>query len=1114
MNYKDLGRLYLEHPLYEQIKTRLSETGRGNITLEGLSGSSKALLLSSLFGALPTTHFVVFPEKEDAAYFYNDLVSLLGEELVFFFPSSYKRSIQYGQTDSSNIVLRTEVMNHLASGKRKCVVVTYPESVMEKVVSKLTLKKNTLKIRTGDSLGIDFLEEVLEEYNFSRVDFVYEPGQYSIRGSIFDIFSYSADKPYRLDFFGDDVESIRSFNIDDQLSVSILKEVSVIPNIQDITLEKTSENITEFIPPSTLVWIQDALFTIDRINSIYNASWTGEDGKASHSKRDLAITGSHFENALDNFRVLEFSSQAHFKADIKFSFSTVPQPALNKNFELLAEKLTNNSKSEIRNLIVSESESQINRLRDIFSELKPDIEFSTMIISLHQGFTDNDLGLAIFTDHQIFDRYHKFRIRGAFNRKESITIKEITGLNPGDFVVHIDHGIGRFGGLEKINVNGKTQEAIKLVYKDNDILYVGIHALHRISKYKGKDSAPPRIYKLGSAAWQKVKSNTKRKVKDIAKDLILLYAKRMTLDGFPYSADSFLQRELEASFIYEDTPDQLTATKLVKEDMEKGHPMDRLICGDVGFGKTEIAVRAAFKAATDNKQVAILVPTTILALQHYQTFTDRLKEFPVTIDYLSRHRKTADQRKIISRLKEGDLDIIIGTHKLVGKDIRFRDLGLLIIDEEQKFGVAVKEKIKSLRADVDTLTLTATPIPRTLQFSLMGARDLSIINTPPPNRMPIITELHGFNEDIIKEGIEYELNRNGQVFFIHNRVDSILELQAIIKRILPNIKTAVVHGQMEGTSIENIMFDFINGDYDVLIATTIIESGLDIPNANTIFINNAHHFGLSELHQLRGRVGRSNKKAFCYLLAPPVSVMTQEARRRIRAIEEFSDLGSGFNIAMQDLDIRGAGNLLGGEQSGFISDVGFETYQRILKEAIDELRENELKGIIGAEDDAGKNTRDYISDCQIETDMEIMFPDSYISNISERIRLYKELNELQDEKDLGAFEARLGDRFGELPPPAVELFNLVRLRRIAVKMGVERIILKSSLMIIHFTSDTNSGFYSSDIFVSILNYINTRHSKIKVKHSEKRLSLTIKEVGNIDAAIRIFAEMEEYHAKR
>lgn len=1116
MAITELGKVYKEHYLFDNFIEYLLKDNKGNISLEGLSGSSKSLFLSAAYLSLQTTHLVLLPEKEDAAYFYNDLVSLLGEDQVFFFPSTYKRSIQYGYTESSNIVLRTEVMNHLGSGKRKCVVVSYPESVMEKVISKKVLKKNTLKIKTGDSLSTDFLEEVLYEYNFNRVDFVYEPGQYSVRGSIIDIFSFSADKPFRVDFFGEEVESIRSFNTEDQLSVDRIKEISIIPNIQDITIEKTNENITEFIPPSSLIWLQDATFTFDKIDSIYNSTWKTEEESATQTKRDVAITGSHLESELSKFRVLEFTSQPHFPADKKYSFNTQPQPAFSKNFDLLGEKLTSNTESGLSNLLVSESETQIVRLQDIFEEVNPEAVFETRIVNLHQGFTDSDLSISIFTDHQIFDRYHKFRIRGAFNRKESITIKEITGLNPGDYVVHIDHGIGRFGGLEKIDVNGKIQEAIKLVYKDNDTLYVGIHALHRISKYKGKDASTPRIYKLGSAAWQKIKSTTKRKVKDIAKDLILLYAKRLTLNGFPFSADSFLQRELEASFIYEDTPDQNTATLLVKEDMEKSHPMDRLICGDVGFGKTEIAIRAAFKAATDNKQVAILVPTTILALQHYQTFTQRLKEFPVSVDYLSRHRKTADQKTILSRLKSGDLNIIIGTHKLVSKDVGFRDLGLLIIDEEQKFGVSVKEKIKSMKADVDTLTLTATPIPRTLQFSLMGARDLSIINTPPPNRMPIITELHGFNEDIIKEGIEYELNRNGQVFFIHNRVDNITDVQAIIGRILPGIKTAVVHGQMDGVKVENIMFDYINGDYDVLIATTIIESGLDIPNANTIFINNAHHFGLSELHQLRGRVGRSNKKAFCYLLAPPTSVMTQDARRRIKAIEEFSDLGSGFNIAMQDLDIRGAGNLLGGEQSGFISDIGFETYQRILEEAISELKENELKGVVEDSSDSekeGQVSEKYVSDCQIETDMEIMFPDTYVSNIAERIRLYKELNELEDESDLTAFEERLTDRFGILPTPAIELFNLVRLRVLATSMAVEKIILKRSMMIIHFTSNQNSGFYNSSIFVSIMNFINKKYSTIKVKHSETRLSLSIKNIDTIKDSIQVFKDFKAYHDK-
>jgi transcription-repair coupling factor (superfamily II helicase) len=1111
---KDPGKIYLEHPQFKALSEILDTNNSGNTGLEGLSGSAKSLLLAAVFNSLQTTHLVVLPEKEDAAYFYNDLVSVLGEDLVFFFPSTYKRSIQYGKTEASNIVLRTEVMNHLASGKRKCIVVTYPESVMEKVISKKVLKKNTLKIAEGDNLTMEFLIDILVEYNFSRVDFVYEPGQFSVRGSIIDIFSYSCDKPYRIDFFGDDVETIRTFNIDDQLSIEKLKEISIIPNVQDISIERTNENITEFIPPSSLIWLDNFGFSLDRISSIYNSSWSFEGQSEQKSKRDLAISGEHLESELSRFRVIEFSGLPHFEVSHRFKFNTQPQPSFNKNFELLGDRLTGNIEDGLENLIVSESETQIARLRDIFSELNPDLSFESKIINLHRGFTDADLNLALFTDHQIFDRYHKFRIRGAFNRRESLTIREITGLNPGDFVVHIDHGIGRFGGLEKIDVNGKLQETIKLVYKDNDILYVGIHALHRISKYKSKDASEPKIYKLGSASWQKVKNNTKRKVKDIARDLILLYAKRMTVEGFSYSPDSFMQRELEASFIYEDTPDQYTATLLVKKDMEKKHPMDRLVCGDVGFGKTEIAVRAAFKSACDNKQVAILVPTTILALQHYQTFSQRLKDFPVEIDYISRHRKAADQREIKNKLSTGKLDIIIGTHKLVAKDINFKDLGLLIIDEEQKFGVSVKEKIKGLKSNVDTLTLTATPIPRTLQFSLMGARDLSIINTPPPNRMPIITELHGFNEDILKEGISYELNRNGQVFFIHNRVDNIGEVQAIVNRIMPGIKSAIVHGQMEGRLVENIMYDFIHGDYDVLIATTIIESGLDIPNANTIFINNAHHFGLSELHQLRGRVGRSNKKAFCYLLAPPTSVMTQEARRRIKAIEEFSELGSGFNIAMQDLDIRGAGNLLGGEQSGFIADIGFETYQRILKEAIDELKNEELKQVVNTtehKDSEGLNKDPFVNDCYIETDMEIMFPDSYVSNISERIRLYKKLNELQEEEQLSEFEKELIDRFGNLPQASIELFHLVRLRRQAIGMGVEKVILKREIMIVHFTSNQDSGFYKSSLFVSIINYVNNRHSQISVKHTESRLSLTVKNITSIQDAKGLFDNMLQYH---
>jgi len=1113
MSDTDLGSLYPGHPNYETVKHRLLLDKPGNIAIEGLTGSSRSLFLASLFDSFPTTHFVMLPEKEDAAYFYNDLVSILGEEMVFFFPSSYKRSIQYGRTEASNIVLRTWILNHLSEGKRKCIIISYPEAVMEKVISKKVLKKNTLKVSEGDNLSMDFLEELLAEYNFSRVDFVYEPGQYAVRGSIIDVFSYAADKPFRIDFFGNDIESVRSFSTDDQLSVNRLKEISIVPNIQDITIEKTHENITEFIPLSSILWLDNFSFIKDKIDTIYNSSWTTENDVELKAKYDIAITGADIESALLKFRVIEFSSIPHYTDSSRYIFNTSPQPFFNKDFELLGAKLLENSEMGYTNLIISESETQIKRIKDIFTEINPGLAFDTKLANLHEGFTDHDLVISVFTDHQIFERYHKFRIKGMYSQKESLSIKELTSLNPGDYVVHVDHGIGRFGGLEKVEINGKIQENIKLVYKDNDTLFVGIHALHRISKYKGKDNTEPRIYKLGTGAWQKLKTRTKNKIKDIARDLILLYAKRREIEGFSFSPDSYLQRELEASFIYEDTPDQLAATGSVKEDMEKAHPMDRLICGDVGFGKTEIAIRAAFKAAADSTQTAILVPTTILALQHYQTFTSRLENFPVSIDYISRHKKPSQQKEIIRKLKTGELDIIIGTHKLVGKEVEFKNLGLLIIDEEQRFGVAVKEKLKKMKSNVDTLTLTATPIPRTLQFSLMGARDLSIINTPPPNRMPIVTELHGFNEDIIKEGIEYELNRNGQVFFIHNRVDTIREVQITINRILPDIKTAVVHGQMEGKLIENIMFDFVHGDYDLLIATTIIESGLDIPNANTIFINNAHQFGLSELHQLRGRVGRSNKKAFCYLLAPPLNIITREARQRLKAIEEFSELGSGFYIAMQDLDIRGSGNLLGAEQSGFIADVGFETYQRILDEAIHELKAEELRNISPENEPEPEPVyraeKSYLNDCQIDTDLEIMFPDDYVSNISERIRLYKELNNIESDDELLVFEKKMNDRFGKMPVPAIELLNLVKLRHLACRLAVEKIVIRNDIMVMHFISDPESSFYKSNTFMNLIKLVSTDSKRFRVKQTESRLVITTRNIKNIKQVINIFSSVIE-----
>ncbi len=1111
MQASDLIALYINHPNAGIFSDMLQVPHAQKIHLDGLSGSSKAYFIAGIYSRLQSTQLVVLNDREEAAYFHNDLVSLAGEENIFFFPSSYKRSIQFGQMESSNIIQRTELISFLGSGKRKCIIITYPESLMEKVISKKSLRKNTLKITKGESLSMSFIEEVLMEYNFTRVDFVYEPGQYSVRGSILDIFSYSSEMPYRLDFFGDEIESIRSFNIEDQLSVNKLDEIFIIPNIQDTNIEETVETLPEFLSPSSIIWMDEADYIFDRINNIYHSDWSYEGEEIAIDKKKLAVTGRYLEEKTTRFNLAEFSANKYFKDSPALKFNISPQPDFNKNFEILGDKLISNSEKGIKNIIVSENNIQIERIRDIFAELRPGLDFHSLPLNLHRGFTDNDLGICIFTDHQIFGRYHKFRVKGSFLRKESLSIRELTSLNPGDYVVHIDHGIGKFGGLEKVEINGKIQENIKLVYKDNDTLYVGIHALHRISKYKGKDNIEPRIYKLGTGAWQKVKSRTKKKIKDIARDLIMLYAKRRELEGFSFSADSYLQRELEASFIYEDTPDQLAATDAVKADMEESHPMDRLICGDVGFGKTEIAIRAAFKAAADNKQTAILVPTTILALQHYQTFSSRLEKFPVSIDYISRHKKPSQQKEIIRKLKNGELDIIIGTHKLTGNEVGFKDLGLLVIDEEQRFGVGVKEKLKRLRANVDTLTLTATPIPRTLQFSLMGARDLSIINTPPPNRMPIITEMHGFNEDIIKEGIEYELNRNGQVFFIHNRVDSIKEIELIIKRILPGITTAVVHGQMEGKQIENIMFDFVNGDYDVLIATTIIESGLDIPNANTIYINNAHHFGLSELHQLRGRVGRSNKKAFCYLLSPPLNLVTQEARRRLKAIEEFSELGSGFNISMQDLDIRGSGNLLGAEQSGFIADVGFETYQRILDEAMQELKAEELRDIsMDSPENKPHEQADeerYVSDCQIDTDLEIMFPDEYISNISERIRLYKELNNIESDEGLTAFRKKLDDRFGKLPAPAEELLNMVKLRRLAIRLAIEKLVIRNEKMIMHFISDPESGFYKSGTFMKLIKHVSTDHKRFRVKHTEKKLLITTGTLKNIREAITILRSL-------
>lgn len=1104
----ELIQLYSKHAAVENLQQLLAEDGLKKIHCAGLAGSSKSLLMASVVSALPGIHLVVMPEKEDAAYVYNDLVNLLGSDDVLFFPSSFKRSVHYNQIDNGSVILRTNVVNRLGSGEQQVsgnylVVVTYAEGLAEKVITQVKLKKNTLQLNKGEKISISFIREVLEEYHFTDVDFVYEPGQYAIRGSLVDVFSFASSDPFRIDFFGDEVESIRTFDVDTQLSKEIHEKISILPNVQELKREDISEPITDYLDAKSVVWINDIRFTADKLNSIYDEI----SQRANKSEEVLPLsesqltTGHYLISKLPEFKVVELTARSFYPGSVQVTFNTLPQPAFNKNFNLLADDLLILTENEYKNYILSDSEKQIERLTAIFNDINKSIRFAPLLRTLHEGFIDRDLLLCCYTDHQIFERYHKYTLQNYFSNRGTLSLKELKGLQPGDYVVHIDHGIGKFGGLEKIEINGKVQESIRLVYQDNDVLYVSIHSLHRISKYKGKDNEPPRMYKLGTAAWQKLKQNTSRKIKDIARELISLYARRKMQKGFAFAPDTYMQNELEASFIYEDTPDQVKSTKAIKEDMESENPMDRLVCGDVGFGKTEVAVRAAFKAVADSKQVAVLVPTTILALQHYHTFRDRLKEFPCNLEYINRFKKGAQQTDIVKRLKEGKIDIIIGTHRLLGADIQFKDLGLLIIDEEQKFGVSAKEKLKNLKVNVDTLTLTATPIPRTLQFSLMGARDLSVINTPPPNRHPVITELHTFNDDIIREGIEYEVSRGGQVFFINNRVQNIHEVETLIRKLCPRVKTCVAHGQMEGPELERTMTEFVGGDYDVLVATAIIESGLDIPNANTIFINNAHHFGLSDLHQLRGRVGRSNKKAFCYLLAPPLTLMTPDARRRLKAIEELSELGSGFNVALHDLDIRGAGNMLGGEQSGFIADIGFETYTKILNEAISELKETEYKEVFASkEKEQPEEEKKYVDDCQIDTDLELLFPDNYIESVTERMSLYRELDQVQTEEDLLKYESSLVDRFGPLPDASKELLEVVRLRWLANWLGFEKVVMKSSKMIGYFVSNQESPYYKSKAFTNILTFVQKQPARFRMKEGNNKLTLTCEPITSVKAA--------------
>ena len=1061
---------------------------------------------------IPYQALFVLNNREDAAFFFDDLQVLGREDDLLFFPSSYKRNIWHEHIDNENIILRTDVLNKLLVKERNYLIVTYPEAVMEMVVSESGLQKHTLNIKTGEKLSISFINELLFEYGFERVEFVFEPGQYSIRGSIVDIFSYSNEDPYRIDFFGDVVETIRSFDIEDQISKVPYNKISIIPNIQDGLEEEIKVPFFEFLTKETWIIARDFDQLTSQIRELSISPIDKEENIEEPSNINF-LNETLFKSSLKKFSLVELKSNRK-GSEFSAEFHTSPQPVFNKNFDLLGANLKENRHKEYHNLILSPSSKQIDRLHAIFDDKGDHQRLDSLPFALQEGFIDHDLKICCYNDHQIFERYHRYKLRTKKPSRQAITLKELSKLQVGDYVVHTDHGIGKFAGLVRTEINGNIQEAVRLSYRDNDSLLVSIHSLHRISKYKGKEGQEPTIHKLGTATWQNMKNKTKSKVKDIARELIALYAARKMENGFAYSADTYLQQELEASFIYEDTPDQIKATISVKEDMERQMPMDRLICGDVGFGKTEIAVRAAFKAVTDSKQVAILVPTTILALQHYKTFRERLHDFPCNVEYISRLRHSADVKKVLQNLASGKVDILIGTHKMIGKEVKFKDLGLLIVDEEQRFGVSVKEKLKQLKVNVDTLTLTATPIPRTLQFSLMGARDLSIISTPPPNRYPIATEVHLFDEDVIREAITYEVSRNGQVFFINNRITNIYELEKLIHKLCPGVRTIVGHGQMEGDKLEKVMFDFINGDFDVLIATTIIESGLDIPNTNTILINNAQNFGLSELHQLRGRVGRSNKKAYCYLLTPPLENMTADAKRRLQAIEEFSDIGSGFSLAMQDLDIRGAGNLLGGEQSGFIADIGFEAYQRILNEAMEELRNEEFQGVfeeqeIRDQQEAFLQTS-FVRDCTIDTDLELLFPDDYVSSISERVLLYRELDDLRSEETLKLFEMTLVDRFGIIPKPASELLNVVRLRWKAISLNMEKLIIKDKKMICYLPSDQTSKFYYSMEFASLMQWIMKNPSSCRVRENKGKLSVILDSVTSIQGAIAILVTLSQY----
>ena len=1101
----------------DELKKSLEIEG-STVHLQQMVGGAFSLYAADAVEQIGGLHIFLLDDKDSAAYLVNDFYELLDEKRVAFFPSGYKRSLAYGAEDAQGVVQRTSAMNAITNRRDGYLIVcTYPEALAESVAARVNLDEQSLHISVGDSLKQSDLVEWLEEQEFVRVDFVYEPGQYSVRGGLVDIFSYAESRPYRVDFFGDVVDSLRRFDISSQLSAERPDDVFIIPNTMRNKGDQRRVSLAEFAGQATW-WISDGDYALRKVADIRKRLL--ESAESEEQAQDYARRVTSRQILLKDW---ESSSLALLKDNLRerksvhaVVFDTAPQPAFNRNFEMLADDIRWNGQRGYVTTILSHNKAQVERLGNIFHQIgRRQVEFRSDGWVLHEGFIDNELKQCVYTDHQIFDRYQRYRLRGEIKRDEQMTVAELNALKVGDFVVHIDHGVGRFGGLVKLNENGRIKEAIKLIYKDNDILFVNVHALHRISRYKSGEGEPPKIYKLGNGAWQKLKATTKKAVKDISRELIALYAKRKSSKGFAFSEDSYLQQELEVSFKWEDTPDQQSAVAAIKRDMESDQPMDRLVCGDVGFGKTEVAIRAAFKAACDGKQTAVLVPTTILALQHYRSFSERLRDLPVTVEYINRTKSAKESRRIAEDLKAGKIDILIGTHRMLSKQIEFHDLGLLIIDEEQKFGVAAKEKLTHLSVAVDTLTLTATPIPRTLQFSLMGSRDLSVISTPPPNRQPIVTESHIFSEDVIRDAIEEELSRGGQVYFVHNRVDDLMQMQGLITRLCPKARVGVGHGRMPAEQLEKLIMDFIYGEFDVLLATTIIENGIDIANANTIIINDAHRFGLSDLHQLRGRVGRSDKKGFCYLLSPPDELIGGDARRRLRAIEEFSDLGSGFNIAMQDLDIRGAGNLLGAEQSGFIADVGIETYQKILNQAISELRAEGLdtSGLSQAENDAMKEIA-FVDDATIDIDVDASIPDSYVRSQSEKLRLYREIHNMRDDEQFDGLIMRLKDRFGAVPQPVMELIDVVKLRREAIDLGMEHVKVKNGLMIVRFVGDNNSPFFKTDTFLNLLRRVVSEPDRFVVKQYNNRLSMTVRKIYSVAEGVQMLRSLAAVAAEK